>query len=100
MSEPRRGVVITGTAGDVGRDLAESYLRDGYVVFGADVAPQVPAEGLVAVTIDVTDRAAVFALAARAAAETRLESWINAAGIFVKFRSRRRTRRTGSASSR
>jgi NAD(P)-dependent dehydrogenase (short-subunit alcohol dehydrogenase family) len=83
MSDQRRGVVITGAAGDLGRDLAESFLRDGYVVFGADVMPQPPIEGLVAVTLDVTDRAAVFALAARAATETRMESWINAAGIFL-----------------
>lgn len=83
MSTLPRGIVITGSAGDIGRELAESFARDGYVVFGGDLAPQAPLEGLVPVSVDVTDRASVFALAARAAAESRPEAWINAAGVFV-----------------
>jgi len=82
MAAPRPGIVITGAAGDLGGDLARLFLADGWAVFGADLAPLAPAEGLVGVTLDVTDRAGVFALAERAGRESRLAAWINAAGIF------------------
>ena len=75
-------VVITGAAGDIGQALAESFLADGLTVFGGDNAPVEPRAGLVPVRLDVTDRAAVFALAERAvAAAGPLNLWINAAGI-------------------
>lgn len=83
MTDTRQAVVITGAAGDVGRALVQSFLCDGFTVWGADVAPQPPLPGLIAERVDVTDREAVFALAARVEAETRLQAWINAAGIFV-----------------
>ena len=74
--------VITGAAGDLGRALSEAFLADGYRVYGADIAPVEPRAGLVPVHLDVTDRAATFALAERAAAEAGpLKLWINAAGI-------------------
>jgi len=74
--------VITGGAGDIGQALAEAFLADGYRVFAADIVPVEPRPGLVPVHLDVTDRAAVFALAERAAAETEgLKLWLNAAGI-------------------
>jgi NAD(P)-dependent dehydrogenase (short-subunit alcohol dehydrogenase family) len=79
------GVVITGAAGDMGAALAASFLADGFTVFGADVAaPAAPAarDALVPVIVDVTDRDAVFALAERAASESRLAVWVNCAGIF------------------
>ncbi|HUI17900.1 MAG TPA: SDR family oxidoreductase [Alphaproteobacteria bacterium] len=76
-----RGVVVTGAAGDLGRAVAASFLADGYRVYGADIAPIEPKPGLVPLTLDVTARPAVFALAERAAAETALWAWINAAGI-------------------
>jgi len=76
-----RGAVVTGAAGDLGRAIAASFLADGYHVFGADVARIEPRPGLVPVALDVTERDAVFALAERAAAETALWAWINAAGI-------------------
>jgi 3-oxoacyl-[acyl-carrier protein] reductase len=75
-------VVITGAAGDLGRALAASFLADGYTVFGVDIAPIEPRAGLIPVALDVTDRAALFALAERAAAEAgALSLWINVAGI-------------------
>jgi NAD(P)-dependent dehydrogenase (short-subunit alcohol dehydrogenase family) len=75
-------VVITGAAGDLGRALAASFLADDYTVFGADIGPIEPADRLIPVTLDVTDRAALFTLAERAAAEAGgLRIWINAAGI-------------------
>ncbi len=81
MDAQTPGVVITGAAGDLGRDLARGFLADGWAVFGADIAPVAEA-GVVALALDVTDRAGVFALAGRAARESRLSAWINAAGIF------------------
>jgi NAD(P)-dependent dehydrogenase (short-subunit alcohol dehydrogenase family) len=74
--------VITGAAGDLGRALCDAFLADGLTVFGADVAPLEPRAGLIPVRLDVTDRATVFALAERAAAEAGpLRLWINGAGI-------------------
>jgi NAD(P)-dependent dehydrogenase (short-subunit alcohol dehydrogenase family) len=73
--------VVTGAAGDLGRALSASLLADGYTVYGADIAPIEARDGLMPVTVDVTDRAAVFALAARAAQGSQLSLWINAAGI-------------------
>ena len=83
MSGLRQGVVITGAAGDLGRDLAVGFLADGWTVFGADLSPQAAADGLVPVRLDVTDRGGMFALAERAARESRLLAWINAAGVFA-----------------
>jgi NAD(P)-dependent dehydrogenase (short-subunit alcohol dehydrogenase family) len=74
--------VITGAAGDLGHALCEAFLAEGYRVYGGDIAPVEPRAGLVPIHLDVTDRAAVFALAERAAAEAGpLRLWINAAGI-------------------
>lgn len=75
-------VVITGAAGDLGRALCASFLADGYTVLAADIAPVEPREGLAPVQLDVTERAATFALAERAAtAAGGLSIWINGAGI-------------------
>ncbi|HEX2478912.1 MAG TPA: SDR family NAD(P)-dependent oxidoreductase [Geminicoccaceae bacterium] len=74
--------VITGAAGDLGQALTGAFLADGYRVYGGDIVPVTPRAGLVPVPLDVTDRAATFALAERAAAEAGpLRLWINAAGI-------------------
>lgn len=83
MLDPAHGVVVTGAAGDLGRELCASYLADGLTVFAADIAPIEPRDGLRPVPLDVCDGAAVRALAERAARETRLWAWINGAGIFV-----------------
>ncbi len=82
MNDRPRGVVVTGAAGDLGRTLCRTFLDDGLTVFGADLAPIDAADRLVAQRVDVTDRAQVFALAARATSQTRLQAWVNAAGIF------------------
>jgi NAD(P)-dependent dehydrogenase (short-subunit alcohol dehydrogenase family) len=74
--------VITGAAGDLGQALTEAFLCDGYQVYGGDIVPVEPRSDLVPIHLDVTDRAAAFALAERAAAEAgSLKLWINAAGI-------------------
>jgi NAD(P)-dependent dehydrogenase (short-subunit alcohol dehydrogenase family) len=74
--------VITGAAGDIGRALSDAFLDEDLAVFGGDLRLVASRPGLTPVELDVTDRAAVYALAARAAAEAGpLRLWINAAGI-------------------
>ncbi|MEM7023944.1 MAG: SDR family NAD(P)-dependent oxidoreductase [Pseudomonadota bacterium] len=77
-------VVITGAAGDLGRALSSRFLAGGCTVFAADLIELEANEGLIPVALDVTDRAAVFALAERAGADLRL--WINGAGIVAVTR--------------
>ena len=79
-------VVVTGAAGDLGGAVADSFLADGYRVYGGDVAPIRARPGLVASKLDVTDRAQVFALAKQVAAESALKVWVNVAGLFEAAR--------------
>ncbi len=83
MNRHERGVVVVGAAGDLGRALCKGFLEDGFTVFAADIAPVDPAARIVPVRVDVTDRGQVLGLAERASVETRLEAWVNAAGIFT-----------------
>ncbi|GIL41292.1 SDR family NAD(P)-dependent oxidoreductase [Roseiterribacter gracilis] len=85
MPEPKKGaVVITGAAGDLGSHLVSKYAEDGFTVIAADIEPVAKRERVVPLVVDITDREAVFALAARAADQAGgLVSWINSAGIFV-----------------
>ena len=83
MTDASRAVVITGAAGDLGRALCDSFLADGFIVYAADRALMPPRLGLEAVTLDVTDRAAIIALAERAGRESKLQAWINGAGAFL-----------------
>lgn len=83
MTKSQRAVVITGAAGDLGRALCDSFLADGFIVYAADRVPVPSRPDLEAVTLDVTDRPAVNALAERAGREARLEAWINGAGTFL-----------------
>ena len=82
MTDASRAVVITGAAGDLGRALCDSFLADGFTVYAADRVAMPARPGLEAVTLDVTDRAAVIALADRAGREKKLQAWINGAGAF------------------
>lgn len=86
MTGTPRGAVVTGAAGDMGGGVAAALARDGYTVYAADLRPVPQAPGLVPVALDVTDRDAVFALAERAAAESDLRIWVNAAGVFEPAR--------------
>ncbi len=80
-SSKPKGVVITGAAGDMGAGAAASFRADGFRIYAADLKAPAPAENTVPVALDVRDRAAVMALAERAAAESDLRVWINCAGV-------------------
>lgn len=68
--------VVTGGAGDMGRAIVARLERDGFEVVAADLRGDAEA-------LDVTDRAAVFALAGRVGAQGELAVWVNAAGLFL-----------------
>ena len=87
-------VIITGTAGGIGRAAALRFAQEGAAVVAADViadandetVAQVLAAGgrAVAVTVDVTDSASVEAMVARAEAEFgRLDVVFNNAGVML-----------------
>ncbi len=76
-----KSVVITGAGGDMGGGAAASFRADGYRVYAADLRAPAAADNTVPVALDVRDRAAVFALAERAAAESDLRVWVNCAGV-------------------
>jgi NAD(P)-dependent dehydrogenase (short-subunit alcohol dehydrogenase family) len=80
------GVVITGAGGDMGGGAAASFAADKFRVYAADLKPPPATDDIVPVSLDVRDRAAVFALAERAAAETELRTWINCAGVVATAR--------------
>lgn len=83
MNKKNKGIVITGAAGDLGRALCSSFVADGFTVFAADLSLVPQQSGLEPVRIDVTDHKAMQELAERAGRETKLQAWINAAGLFV-----------------
>lgn len=83
MSKKNKSVVITGAAGDLGRALCSSFLADEFTVFAADLLLVPQQSGLEPVRIDVTDHKAMQELAERVGHETKLQVWINAAGLFV-----------------
>lgn len=74
--------VVVGGAGDMGRAICARLARDGLSVVAADLRGEAQ-EAAKSVILDVTDRAAVFALAERVASEGRLAVWVNAAGLFL-----------------
>ncbi len=76
-----KAVVIIGAGGDMGSAAAASFRADGFRVYAADLRAPPAAANTVPVALDVRDRAAVFALAERAAAESELRVWVNCAGV-------------------
>lgn len=67
----------------MGRAIAARLNRDGFHVYAADLNPGYEPNRGEAVALDVTDRAAVFALAEYAVAAGELSVWVNAAGVFL-----------------
>jgi 3-oxoacyl-[acyl-carrier protein] reductase len=80
-------VVLTGSSSGIGRAVAEMFLGRGRAVIGLDLHPA-PAEladldGFTGYAVDVTDAAAVAEVFAEiAAAGTRLEALVTAAGMY------------------
>ena len=75
-------IVVTGSGGGMGRAVCRLLLGRGYRVYGLD-RRQEPLEGLVPVTCDVTDAAAVAEAAARVGEHTgRLDGIVHTAGIY------------------
>jgi NAD(P)-dependent dehydrogenase (short-subunit alcohol dehydrogenase family) len=77
------GAVVTGAAGELGAAVARNLAADGIRVYATDLTDAAGGDGIVPLRLDVTDRDAVFALARRAAGESALRTWVNAAGIFL-----------------
>ena len=72
MTDTSRAVVITGAAGDLGRELCGSFPRRRLHRLCGRSGANPPRPGLEAVMLDVTDRAAVIALAERAGRERQV----------------------------
>jgi NAD(P)-dependent dehydrogenase (short-subunit alcohol dehydrogenase family) len=90
-------VVVTGAARGLGRDYAKYFAQDGASVVLADVKPPEAAAGAaneaalegaraIAVEVDITQRASVEAMAARAREEFgRLDILVNNAGLWRRL---------------
>ena len=80
-----RVALVTGGTGGIGRAVCERLLKEGAVVYAADLSQQHPVPGAVAVELNVGDEADVQAALQRVAQEQgRLDVVVNAAGIEVE----------------
>lgn len=81
MKNSQKNVFITGIASGIGRATAEKLVEGGHRVFGIDLYP-CEVSGVASFVCDVTDEAAVGALAARLSSlGVSLDVIINAAGV-------------------
>ncbi|WP_432515323.1 SDR family NAD(P)-dependent oxidoreductase [Kineococcus sp. SYSU DK001] len=77
--------VVTGAAAGLGRAVVQELLAHGYRVAGFDIREGDPAEGLLQLTVDVTDEAAVEAAFDRVVQDLgRPTLAVNAAGIYPR----------------
>lgn len=89
-SEPKELVVVTGAASGIGRATAQRLAADGFHVLAGvrrtEDAAKLSGQNIEAVIVDITDAAAVSALAERVAHDPRsrpLRAVVNNAGIAV-----------------
>lgn len=80
-------VLITGAAKGIGAATAELFASEGATVYAADIAePASPSDGIVPVTLDVTDAEAWREVVARIVAEAgRIDVLMNNAGIVKHY---------------
>lgn len=77
-----RTVLVTGAASGIGFEMAEAFLAEGATVYAADIAPAGCPNETNAVSLDVTDEAAVRDVIQRILLDTgRLDVLCNNAGI-------------------
>lgn len=77
--------LVTGGIGGIGRAVCERLVREGAVVYAADLADGAPVAGARGARLDVSDEAQVQALMQQVQqAHGRLDVLVNAAGIEVE----------------
>ena len=77
--------LVTGGIGGIGRAVCERLLREGAVVYAADLADGAPVAGVRGARLDVSDETQVQALMQQVQqAHGRLDVLVNAAGIEVE----------------
>jgi NAD(P)-dependent dehydrogenase (short-subunit alcohol dehydrogenase family) len=74
--------IVTGAASGMGRACAERFAQEGFRVAGLDLAPA-EVDGVLGITVDITDQAAVATAVARVVAELGAPSaLLNVAGVY------------------
>ena len=82
MKAEEKSILITGAASGIGRAAARAFLERGYTVYALDMEEIPAVEGLIPLTADVRDEAALAAIAERLAEEgVRLSAILCSAGI-------------------
>ncbi len=77
--------LVTGGIGGIGRSVCERLIREGAVVYAADLSDGAPVAGACGARLDVSDETQVQALMQRVQqAHGRLDVLVNAAGIEVE----------------
>lgn len=77
--------LVTGGTGGIGRAVCQRLLKEGAVVYAADLSQQQPVQGAIPVQLNVGDEAQVQTVMRQVAQEQgRLDVLVNAAGIEVE----------------
>ncbi len=83
MTGPQRVALVVGSAGGIGRAIAERLVEGGCKVVPADLARQEPLGTMVGVKLDVTDAQSWADVVGAVAGQLgRIDILVNAAGIF------------------
>ena len=77
-------VLVTGAAGGMGKAAVAAFCAAGYGVFALDRTPIAPADGVIALTADITDEVSLAAAAAVVRGVTdSLFAIVHYAGIYM-----------------